>query len=59
MPGVGGEWTLRGEVTLSSKMGTQNNKDVNKVHYFPPEVRRGQYLGMGVFLLQYSSLVKV
>ena len=25
----------------------------------PPEVRRGKYWGLGVFLLQYFSLVKL
>ena len=27
--------------------------------YYPPEVRRGEYLGLGVFLLQYFPLVKI
>ena len=27
--------------------------------YYPPEVRRGKYWGLGVFLLQYLPLVKI
>ena len=27
--------------------------------YYPPEVKRGKYWGLGVFLLQYFSLVKL
>ena len=27
--------------------------------YYPPEVRRGKYWGMGVFLLQYFPLVSI
>ena len=27
--------------------------------YYPPEVRRGEYWGWGVFLLQYFPLVKI
>ena len=27
--------------------------------YYPPEVRRGEYWGLGVFLLQYFPLVKM
>ena len=27
--------------------------------YYPPEVRRRKYLGLGVFLLQYCPLVKI
>ena len=27
--------------------------------YYPPEVRRGKYQGLGVFLLQYFPLVKI
>ena len=27
--------------------------------YYPPEVRRGEYWGLGVFLLQYSPLVSI
>ena len=25
--------------------------------YYPPEIRRGEYLGLGIFLLQYFPLV--
>ena len=28
-------------------------------NYYPPEVRRGKYWGLGVFLLQYFPLVKI
>ena len=28
-------------------------------HYYPLEVRRGEYCGFGIFLLQYSPLVKI
>ena len=27
--------------------------------YYPPEVRRGKYWGLGVFLLQYFPLVSI
>ena len=27
--------------------------------YYPPEVRRGEYWGLGVFLFQYFPLVKI
>ena len=27
--------------------------------YYPPEVRKGEYWGWGVFLLQYFPLVKI
>ena len=30
-----------------------------QLFYCPLEVRRGEYCGLGVFLLQYSSLVKI
>ena len=29
------------------------------IFYYPPEVRRGDYWGLGVFLLQYFPLVNV
>ena len=31
---------------------------VEKNIYYPPEVRRWEYWGLGVFLLQYFPLVK-
>ena len=31
----------------------------SKVFYYPPEVRRGKYSWLGVFLLQYFLLVKI
>ena len=33
--------------------------DMIVMFYYPPEVRRGEYLELGVFLLQYFSLVKM
>ena len=30
-----------------------------KPFYYPPEVRRGKYWGLGVFLLEYFPLVKI
>ena len=27
--------------------------------YYPPEVRRGKYWGLGVFLMQYFHLVNI
>ena len=33
-------------------------KRISRV-YYPPEVRRGKYRGVGVFLLQYFLLVKI
>ena len=29
------------------------------IFYYPPEVRRGEYSGLGVFLLQYFPLVNI
>ena len=29
------------------------------MYYYPPEVRRGEYWGFGVFLLQYFPLIKI
>ena len=29
------------------------------LHYYPPEVRRGEDWGLGVFLLQYFHLVNM
>ena len=32
---------------------------VDTTIYYQPEVRRGKYWGLGVFLLQYFPLVKI
>ena len=37
--------------------GSEHSK--GRLLYYPPEVRRGKYWGLGVFLLQYFLLVKI
>ena len=33
--------------------------EVSDFIYYPPEVRRGEYWGLGVFLMQYFPFVKI
>ena len=46
---------------LYKKYQMRTRISVTNVQYinYPPEVRRGGYWGLGVFLLQYSPLVKI
>ena len=36
-----------------------NNAGISSFIYYPPEVRIGQYWGLGVFLLEYLPVVKI
>ena len=41
-------------------IGKKHLKGENtKQNYCPPEVRRGEYWGLGIFLLQYFPLVNI
>ena len=45
-------------IFFTTKQVTSSHKYMIKF-YYPPEVRRGKYWGLGVFLLQYFPLVKI
>ena len=39
---------------------TQTHSGLNEsLIYYPPEVGRGEYLGLGVFLLHYFPFIKI
>ena len=48
-------WYLSGLV--ESGFGTGSGRSQKPQIYYPPEVRRGEYLGLGVFLSQYYCIM--
>ena len=46
-------------LTLYRNVKLEGDEQHNIIFYYPPEVRRWEYVGLEVFLLQYFPLVKV
>ena len=50
---------MKGMFNKKSLKIAQVNTSIRKYIYYQPEVRRGEYWGVGVYLLQYSPLVDI
>ena len=51
-------WNKTNLTFVNLEMPFKVSKKCQQRFYYPPEVRRGEYRGLGVFLLQYFPLVK-